>query len=407
MQKYVLLWYYARHSTVKFAFSAQKNAFRSYKHSLRKQKSATFATMKTLYLFNPSHDEALASGSPYYCPSKTARRLSAEWAVLPMLWAGADDYVCLTDDYDGATDARCHYVRWAELRPTLWQQIDRVEPWGWDPLVRHALMRHGCPETLLPSDGEIGRVRQLSSRESTTALLPALRRALAEVGIPTIGESFILREEADLSPLTQRYGGVMLKSLWSCSGRGVFGVEGGLSESASGRVRRLLREQGGLEAEPRYEGVLDFALEFEALADGSVRALGISMFDTSDAGAYLGNAVAPQPVLEERLFSKWNLPLSSRCNCSGEGDSARLAYAQLQHICCDKIAALLGGNYVGLLGVDMMLVHTDAGNVLHPCIELNLRRTMGHVALALHSQSFPSSQLPSRLKGLFSWSVNH
>ncbi len=367
--------------------------------------------MKTLYLFNPSHDEALASGSPYYCPSKTARRLSAEWAALPMLWAGADDYVCLADDSKDSegetTCARCHYVSWHELRPTFWQQIDRVEPWGWDPLVRHMLVRHGCPEKLLPSVDEIGWVRRLSSRESTATLLPTLRSALAAESIATVGESFIIRQEAELDSLMQRYGGMMLKSLWSCSGRGVFGVEGTLSESARGRVKRLLREQGGLEAEPRYEGVLDFALEFEALVDGSVRALGISMFDTSDAGAYLGNAVAPQSVLEARLFSKWNPSLLSECNCSDEEASLHSLYAQLQRICCDQLAALLDGHYVGLLGVDMMLVSTDAGIVLHPCIELNLRRTMGHVALALHSHDFPPSQLPSRLQSLFSWPVSH
>jgi hypothetical protein len=34
--------------------------------------------------------------------------------------------------------------------------------------------------------------------------------------------------------------------------------------------------------------------------------------------------------------------------------------------------------------VDMMIVVTDEGEyLLHPCVEINLRRTMGHVALAL------------------------
>jgi hypothetical protein len=35
--------------------------------------------------------------------------------------------------------------------------------------------------------------------------------------------------------------------------------------------------------------------------------------------------------------------------------------------------------YVGPFGVDMMV--TKEG--LHPCVEVNLRRTMGHVALAI------------------------
>ena len=44
---------------------------------------------------------------------------------------------------------------------------------------------------------------------------------------------------------------------------------------------------------------------------------------------------------------------------------------------------LFYAGYEGLFGVDMMIVHSDEAQkyVLHPCVEVNLRRTMGHVAL--------------------------
>jgi hypothetical protein len=56
-----------------------------------------------------------------------------------------------------------------------------------------------------------------------------------------------------------------------------------------------------------------------------------------------------------------------------------------------KITTSLGlGDYRGPFGVDMMIVRgdgiekTEDGNcLLHPCVEINLRRTMGHVALAI------------------------
>ena len=47
------------------------------------------------------------------------------------------------------------------------------------------------------------------------------------------------------------------------------------------------------------------------------------------------------------------------------------------------LAATYAG-YRGPLGIDMMLVRPAAPSsapLLHPCIEVNLRRTMGHVAL--------------------------
>jgi hypothetical protein len=37
-------------------------------------------------------------------------------------------------------------------------------------------------------------------------------------------------------------------------------------------------------------------------------------------------------------------------------------------------------DYEGPFGIDMMICD---GSLLHPCVEINLRRTMGHVALAL------------------------
>ena len=51
---------------------------------------------------------------------------------------------------------------------------------------------------------------------------------------------------------------------------------------------------------------------------------------------------------------------------------------------CSLLTPLLG-SYRGPFGVDMMVVpRPDAnGFLLHPCVEINLRRTMGHVALAI------------------------
>ena len=50
-------------------------------------------THRTLHVFNPSHDEALAAGTPYYYPSVIARKLASAWALLPALWANKGDVV--------------------------------------------------------------------------------------------------------------------------------------------------------------------------------------------------------------------------------------------------------------------------------------------------------------------------
>ena len=52
---------------------------------------------------------------------------------------------------------------------------------------------------------------------------------------------------------------------------------------------------------------------------------------------------------------------------------------------CNSLSAHFKGVYEGAFGVDMMAVAREDGDgfMLHPCVELNLRRTMGHLALAL------------------------
>ena len=51
----------------------------------------------------------------------------------------------------------------------------------------------------------------------------------------------------------------------------------------------------------------------------------------------------------------------------------------------DGFSRLCGNRYRGSFGVDMMIISTENkdGFLLHPCVEINLRRTMGHVALSI------------------------
>ena len=63
----------------------------------------------------------------------------------------------------------------------------------------------------------------------------------------------------------------------------------------------------------------------------------------------------------------------------------------------DYFSQLFGGRYTGPFGVDMMIVTSDRqeGFLLHPCVEINLRRTMGHVALSIPHQATDVKQLMS------------
>ena len=134
--------------------------------------------------------------------------------------------------------------------------------------------------------------------------------------------------------------------------------------------------------EPLYNKAYDFGLEFWANEDGRVDYCGLSIFNTSNS-AYTGNLLATESDKRKILSHYINI---------GAVDAA-----------CAKICSILpthlGGIYTGAFGIDMMVVSANDGkeNMLHPCVEMNLRRTMGHLALALA----PSVHEPQRLMSIY------
>ena len=104
-------------------------------------------------------------------------------------------------------------------------------------------------------------------------------------------------------------------------------------------------------------------MEFSADGKGHISYEGLSLFHTAN-GAYTGNILATEQAKREMLSRYVSLPL-------------------LDSICEGIIAGLDLADYCGPFGIDMMAVRADNQLLLHPCVEINLRRTMGHVALAL------------------------
>jgi hypothetical protein len=139
-----------------------------------------------------------------------------------------------------------------------------------------------------------------------------------------------------------------------------------MDKTLEGWLRGVLARQGSVMVEPYYNKLKDFGMEFEACADGSIKYCGLSLFHTAN-GAYTGNIVATE---------KWKREAMSRYLSTALIDQVR------EHI-CHYLEDILQGRYQGSLGVDMMVIGADDGFLLHPCVEINLRRTMGHAALAL------------------------
>jgi hypothetical protein len=168
--------------------------------------------------------------------------------------------------------------------------------------------------------------------------------------------------------LCQHPGASVIKTPYSSSGRGLLWLrEGALKEKDRNWIRGALNKQGCVSVEPALEAIRDFALEFFINEQGEVSYEGISVFDTSPQGAYRGNRLMRQEALEHLITLA----------------AGKALFRQVKEATAVAIGEVYAG-YAGYIGVDMLVYRAaDGTSALHPCIEVNMRYTMGMAAIRL------------------------
>ncbi|MBR5657239.1 MAG: hypothetical protein IKW98_11275 [Prevotella sp.] len=330
-----------------------------------------------LHIFNPEHDIALATHVRRFTAPHSARQLRSEMGFLPALWAEDGDVV-LVDDIPAA-ERRLNRLRRYVAKVDLvslndasslhhlhehLDEIDGVEPWGWDNAVVENLIKSNLPTCLIPNEKRLEEIRQLSNRKwASEHLLPQV----VESNISLIGESHHITSFEELAEKVSDGGRYVLKAPWSSSGRGIRYVSHNDHWLRNQTwAHHVIERQGGIMLEPYYNKVKDFGMEFTAHKDGSVSYDGLSLFQTIN-GAYSGSIIDTEQAKTELL----------------ERFVSSTLLEDVRNLICNILQRELHSRYQGPLGVDMMIV-SDSDNhfLLHPCVELNLRRTMGHVALS-------------------------
>ena len=322
--------------------------------------------MATLHIFNPEHDIALAANLSNFTSPHAGRQLRHDLGYLPAIWA-SEDYVLVEDveaaQRDFARVMHRGFDGFVDKHQLAKLNITHVEPWGWDLALRSFLLRYGV--TAVPTEEEIAMIRDLSHRKYAVDLL----RDLEFEG--TIGESWQADVMAEVEQALRIYQQIVIKAPWSSSGRGIRFIDKELNEYQRRWIQNVIASQGSVVIESFCHKVKDFGMEFESDGQGHVRCLGLSIFHTQN-GAYIGNILASEEEKQEMIN--------------------RYIPEELLTAFQEKICAYLGplyrDQYAGPFGVDMMVVRGDNQQhfLLNPCVEINLRRTMGHVALALSGQ---------------------
>ncbi len=317
--------------------------------------------MGSLLLFNPENDSALACGSEFYTAPANALLLREAGAVLPFWYGNAGDYVIAPLS---ARDWLGQIKQEFDIKPDFYNEqssvYENVAVWGWSNAVHHQLLDLGINKDKLPSKETLQHIRELSHRRLTIKVYENLKATL-DIKMPeTPVEAFTLDE---VENYIDTHASCYVKSPWSSSGRGVVGSYIASKAELLRRSKGVIRRQGSIMCEAGLNKVKDFAMLF--YSDGkTVKQIGYSDFFIEKDTAYSGNILANDEVIENNLTK----------------------YISKQYLIDIALALetiyteLIAPHYKGYFGTDMMIYEDNNKYAIAPCIEVNLRMTMGVVA---------------------------
>lgn len=334
--------------------------------------------MKRFAVFNPEHDLALANGDAHYLAPRNIREMAHDLAPL------------------------MDYLAWDT-------------PWGWDAAVVSHLHKSGIPRQELPNDAMLAALRTRSERITAHHLL----QQMLPLSVHLTGESYVCRSLDDIKTYATQHSHLLLKAPLSGSGKGLRHLN--FNDDKNDNVddndnhnhpssRRstlmltstfkkieswadaLIRRHGYLTAEPYYDKVQDFAMEF-IVADGQCHFIGYSLFTTDTHGRYDSNLLLSDADIEARLSEYIPRSVLHDVRHFVEGHTGLIVPAEWDT-----------SRFPITFGIDMMIVNDRGqqstvdgqhpirpdGNSqlrthnsqfkLHPCVEINLRMNMGIIA---------------------------
>ena len=314
-----------------------------------------------LLVFNPEHDYALADNQPQFVALRSAAQFAYDCA--PFMRYLAEDETVVLDAYHPF--GKEFQKNFAPLENA--DRITKVTLWGWDAAAVYQLRRIGVPDTLLPTNAKLAKLRELAHRKTTIAAMNYLRDNYPHPEkLPEPPE--YLTELQEVEDFVLRKKDVIFKSPYSGNGRGHLYAHGECSPTLLRQCGGVLKRQGGILAEKQYTVVQDFAMEFEC-RKGEVIFRGYSLFRTEHYG-YGGNLLMPDSAILLAL--------------SHYVDTEELA--AVKSLVSDFLQKEIAPHYDGDAGVDMFVYQEDGAYMVHPFVEVNLRKTMGLAAHDIYAR---------------------
>ena len=329
-----------------------------------------------IHFFNPGHETAILNASKHYHPPAHVDKLQADLAFLPAWYASDGDFVfidtSLPDDFIHSCETLKLLVNPVtsgdfSRNPEMFQHAT-IELWGISPQSNHffeQLSRQWNLSLIVPQWKE--EYRFLSSRFASQQVFAGLLDCIPGIDNEILPQ-FVSTIEMIERQTVQSHEPLLVKSPYSSSGRGLLRLSPGrLKQSEKQILSGMLKKQEQVSIEKWLDKRLDFSMQFENTADGNTRFVGYSIFRTNAKGAYEKSQLARQEYLEKQIIQWINPDILT----------------QTRRILTESIQDKYAPYYSGITGVDLLIYKAGDSYRLHPCVEINMRKTMGYLAIRL------------------------
>jgi len=351
--------------------------------------------MHLLHYFNPGHETAVLNASPYYTPAANQVKMQQDLAFLPAWYTGSsNDFVWieddLTTDFINSTESLSCLAKAVGLNdiPDKKHLLSGVEvsPWGISPQIVKFFENIGNKYELnLQLPQWKNEYTGLCSRKTSKKGLEFIIENQPEISGSIIPRFFTTIEEVE-NAVESNQVKLLVKAPYSSSGRGLLWLPPGkLHRSEKQIISGILKKQSFISIEKVLNKQIDFAMLFYSDGSGNIDFTGLSLFETGQKGTYDKNIITSQENIQNKL--------QSFIDVSFLENTKHLLTLFLSHVFAPV--------YCGCIGVDMMIYTENNCFRLHPCVEINMRKTMGLLAFRMH-QHFVSEDVTGYFKIDFS-----
>ena len=301
--------------------------------------------MTTIHFANTNFELELAS-------IKNIPEILTQLYFLPLLYAKERDGIVV----DGMPkNFECNTFIFKDMNEKDYSGFDKVESWGYSLNVAKWAKERGLKYEMPPFDV----VKNVNSKAYSFIHSPQLEGAKL---LFNLNEAY---EWLKVMP-----GKKVFKTCFGLSGRGHFLIENDVlnEKQLNLFLNREFSAKRPVIAEPWKERLFDFSTQWYLHKDTSIEYIGPTLLENSSFGSYMGTVAGCLniPHLEEHK---------------------EVALSLLEGV------AKLG--YFGFVGLDAMVIK---GDILHPIVEMNARRTLGLCILQYQQKYFPNQQISLRFE---------